>query len=86
MSWLKITCEERDAIYQAERPEKLRPISSCTDLDAEFHSEPQMDITWGIASTDTPVLRETRYPPWPYAESGTSDRKPCEHYVFQDDE
>lgn len=81
MSWRKITCAERDAIYRAERPEKLAPISSCTDMDGTFHSEPQMDITWGIASTDKPVIRETRYP----SRDGGPDRKPCEHWEFQDD-
>lgn len=82
MNWRKVTCQERDAIYYAERPEKLAPISSCTDMSGEFHGEPQMDITWGIASTDTPVLRETRYPA---RESGQPDRKPCEHYTFEED-
>jgi hypothetical protein len=82
LSWLKITCEERDAIYHAERPEKLRPLSSCTDMGGEFHAEPQMDITWGIASTDTPVLRETRYP----SRGSGPDRRPCEHWQFQDDD
>lgn len=82
MSWLKITCEQRDAIYHAERPEKLAPISSCTDMSGEFHGgDPQMDITWGLASTDTPVLRETRYP----SRAGGPDRKPCEHWQFQED-
>lgn len=38
MSWLKITCGERDAIYHAERPEKLRPISSCTDINTRSAS------------------------------------------------
>lgn len=83
MSWRKITCEERDAIYYAERPEKLAPISSCTDLSAAFHSEPQMDITWGLASTDIPVLRETRYPPWEWEAPGTPDRKLCEHWEYE---
>lgn len=82
MSWRKITCEERDLIYHADRTEKLGPISSCTDLSAEFHSEPQMDITWGIASTDTPVLRETRYPA---LNTDGPDRKPCEHWAFEND-
>ena len=80
MSWRKITCKERDDIYYAERAEKLAPISSCTDLSGEFHAEPQMDITWGFASTETPVLRETRYPS---RESGQPDRKPCEHWAFE---
>lgn len=82
MSWLKITCAERDAILNAERDEKLAPISACTDLDAEYHAEPQMDITWGLASTDTPVLRETRYPA---RNADGPDRKPCEHWAFQND-
>ncbi|MGB3483980.1 MAG: hypothetical protein WBB07_17410 [Mycobacterium sp.] len=83
MSWLKIACAERDAIFHAERDEKLRPLSGCTDMSGELHGgDPQMDITWGLASTDTPVLRETRYPA---RESGQPDRKPCEHYAFQDD-
>lgn len=85
MSWLKITCEERDAIFYAERDEKLRPLSSCTDMDGWYHSEPQMDITWGLYSDttpETPILRETRYPS---RESGQPDRKPCEHWTFQDD-
>jgi hypothetical protein len=84
MSWLKITCEERDAIFHAERPEKLRPLSSCTDMSGEYHGEPQMDITWGLYSDttpETPVLRESRYP----SRDGGPDRKPCEHWSFQDD-
>lgn len=81
MSWRRITCEERDAIFHAERPEKLRPISSCTDMSGEFHGEPQMDMTWGLHSTDTPVLRESRYP----SRDGGPDRQPCEHWEFQED-
>ncbi|WP_373202700.1 hypothetical protein [Mycobacterium marinum] len=69
MSWCKITCEERDAIYHADRPESLRPLSSCTDMSGQFHGDPQIDITWGIYSTDTPVLRETRYPRWYHPET-----------------
>jgi hypothetical protein len=79
MSWRKITCEERDTIFYAERPEKLRPMSSCTDMDGQFHGEPQMDIEWGLHSTDTPILRETRYP----SRDGGPDRAPCEHWEFQ---
>lgn len=83
MSWRKITCVERDVIYCAARDEKLAPIFSCTDMSGELHGgEPQMDITWGYASTDTPVLRETRYPS---RESGQPDRKPCEHWAFEND-
>lgn len=79
MSWRKISCKERDTLYYAARSEELRPLSSCTDMSGEFHGEPQMDITWGIASTDTPVIRETRYP----SRDGGPDRLPCEHYEFQ---
>ena len=53
MSWVKITCAERDQMM-AERD--LVPYSSCTDLDAEFHSEPQMDIEWSERGSDQPVV------------------------------
>ncbi|MBB3752518.1 hypothetical protein FHT44_005030 [Mycolicibacterium sp. BK634] len=78
MSWRKITCRQREEIFTLEREEALRPLSSCTDLSGEYHGEPQMDITWGLTSTDTPVLKESRYP----SRDGGPDRKPCEHWEF----
>lgn len=86
MGWVMITCAERDQIM-ADRD--LAPISSCTDLDGEFHSEPEMFIEWGQRYTDTGVLRDYRYPARYYADDppGTvkPDRKPCEHYRFEED-
>lgn len=84
MRWVKITCAERDQMM-AERD--LVPYSSCTDLDAEYHSEPQMDIEWSERGSDQPLLREHRYPAWPSADwrqPAGPDRKPCEHYRHED--
>lgn len=82
-TWVKITCAERDQI-KADRD--LVPISSCTDLDAGFHSEPEIFTEWGQRHTETAVLRDYRYPPRYDASDppGTvkPDRKPCEHYRF----
>ncbi|AGT12393.1 hypothetical protein I5H84_gp087 [Mycobacterium phage RitaG] len=84
MPWVKITCTERDELMSTR---DLVPFSSCTDLDAEFHSEPQMDIEWAERGADQPVLREHRYPARTYLsdEPGTvrPDRKPCEHYRYE---
>jgi hypothetical protein len=82
MSWHKITCEERDRIYGLYAPRELVPLSSCTDMSGELHDgEPQMDITWGTLSPETPVLRETRYP----SRADGPDRQPCEHWAYQEE-
>lgn len=83
MGWVKIPCSERDQLM-ADRD--LVPVASCTDLSAQFHSEPEMFIEWGDRGTDTSVLRDYRHP----AFSGPDlmpqpDREPCEHYRFQED-
>lgn len=87
MSWRKITCQERDELMATR---DLVPIGACTDLDAEFHSEPQMDIEWGDRASGQPVLREHRYPARTYASDDPAtarrpDVKPCEHYRFEED-
>lgn len=85
MTWVQITCAERDQIMAAR---DLVPISSCTDLDAEFHSAPQMDIEWGDRASEQPVLCEHRYPAWPsadWSQPAAPDRKPCEHYRYEED-
>lgn len=83
MGWVKITCADRDEIMASR---DLVPFSSCTDLDAEFHSEPEVFIEWGERGTDVSVLQDYRYP----ARSSLSepvvvrpDRKPCEHYRWE---
>lgn len=85
MAWVQITCADRDALM-ADRD--LVPISSCTDLDGQFHSEPEVFTEWGDRGTEQPVLRDRRFPPRYYADEdtwGKPDPKPCEHYRFQED-
>lgn len=80
MSWTKISCAERETLYTSC---DLVPISSCTDLDAAFHSEPEVFTEWGDRATEQPVLRDYRYPARYSAGEGETlkpDRKPCEHY------
>ena len=82
--WIEITCAERDQI-KAEHD--LVPISACTDLDAEFHSQPEVFTEWGDRATEKPVLRDYRYPAWPrsdMSEPAGLDLKPCKHYRFED--
>ena len=76
----KITCHEADELRYG-----LTYISSCTDLDAKFHSEPTIETTWGCG--DTAVLREHRYPARydPDALFPQPDRKPCEHYDVREE-
>lgn len=82
MSWRKITCAERDAIFHAERIEKLRPIDLRLAVKLARHVRAGCGTcTWGLHSTDTPVLRESRYP----SRDGGQDRKPCEHWEFRED-
>ncbi len=82
-TWVKIPCAERDQV-KADRD--LVPISGCTDLDAEFHSEPEVFTEWGDRNTHVSVLRDYRYPARYYASDPPRtvkpDRKPCEHYRF----
>ncbi|QOF39372.1 hypothetical protein E3G66_003576 [Mycobacteroides abscessus] len=88
MVWMKITCAEREQIW-ADRDgnRNLAPISTCTDLDAEFHSEPEIFTEWGDRETQVPVLRDYRYPARYCASDppGTvrPDRKSCEHYRYE---
>ena len=80
MGWVKISCAERETL---KADHDWVPVASCTDLDAEFHSEPEVFTEWGDRSTGRPALRDYRYPPrYHSGESGygKSDRKPCEHY------
>ena len=82
--WVRITCEERDTIM-VERD--LVPISSCTDLGAEFHSQPEVFTEWGDRATEQPVLRDYRFPapqPADWREPAGPDLKPCEHYRFEE--
>ncbi|EIU63153.1 hypothetical protein MM1S1540310_3049 [Mycobacteroides abscessus subsp. bolletii 1S-154-0310] len=84
MGWVKIPCAERD---QVKADHDLVPFASCTDLGAQFHSEPEMFIEWGDRGTDTSVLRDFRYPELPSEDPAVvrPDRKPCEHYRFEED-
>ncbi|OHU29052.1 hypothetical protein [Mycobacteroides chelonae] len=84
MTWVKIPCAERDQLM-ADRD--LVPFASCTDLDAQFHSEPEMFIEWGQRGTDTSVLRDYRHPEFSSSDPAVirPDRKPCEHYRFEED-
>lgn len=77
MSWEKISCRERDELFQSM---ELKPYSGCTDLNGEFHGAPKMSMTWSD-SEENQVLREFRYPAWPNSED-RSDRNPCEHYKW----
>lgn len=86
MGWVKITCAERDEIMGLR---DLVPFSSCTDLDAEFHSEPEVFTEWGDRGTDLSVLQDYRYPARMYVSddpleyASRPDRKPCEHYQWE---
>jgi len=86
VTWTRITCADRDQLMASR---DLVPVSSCTDLDAEFHSEPEMFIEWGDRSTEKSVLRDYRYPARrPHPDDPATpcpDRKPCEHYQHQED-
>lgn len=88
MGWVKITCAERDELKAAR---DLVPVSSCTDLDAQFHSEPEVFTEWGERDTEVSVLQDYRYPPRRYLSDGPleyvqrPDRKPCEHYRWEAD-
>lgn len=86
MAWIKIPCAERDELMAAR---DLVPISSCTDLDAEFHSQPEVFTEWGDRTTEQPVLRDRRFPGWQPADwrqPAGPDLKPCEHHRFQEDD
>ena len=80
MSAERISCEAMERLI-SERG--LCVVSSCTDLDAQFHSEPQIDTTWGLPD-GTEVIRSYRYPSWDRGPGSTTrwaDRKPCEHFL-----
>lgn len=85
--WVPVTCTEREQLM-ADRD--LVPVSSCTDLDAEFHSDPEVFTEWGDRATETPVLRDYRFPARTYASDppgpARPDRKPCEHYRFEENQ
>ncbi|CPW71690.1 hypothetical protein [Mycobacteroides abscessus] len=84
MGWVKISCAEREQIMAAR---DLAPFSSCTDLDAEFHSEPEVFTEWGDRGTENSVLRDYRYPARRCLGEDPGiirpDRKPCEHYRYE---
>lgn len=85
--WVKISCAEREQIWADRGADRnLVPISTCTDVGAEFHSEPEIFTEWGDRDTQVPVLRDCRYPARYYAsdppETVKPDRKPCEHYRY----
>ncbi|SKT54315.1 Uncharacterised protein [Mycobacteroides abscessus subsp. massiliense] len=87
LGWVKITCAEREQIWaDRDANRNLAPISTCTDIGVEFHSEPEVFTEWGDRDTQVPVLRDYRYPARYYASDppGTvkPDRKPCEHYRY----
>jgi hypothetical protein len=87
VSWRKITCQERDALKGAR---ELAPFASRTDMGGEF-GDPSMFIEWGDNATDTPVLRDYRYPapiPMPPLANVAPrpDTKPCEHYAYEEEQ
>ena len=85
MAWTPITCAERDAIFARRN---LVAISTCTDLAAEHHSEPEVFTEWADRGSENPVLRDYRYPA--RRRSGDDltipkpDARPCTHYRFAD--
>lgn len=75
----RISCAESDAL----RPE-LRVLGSCTDMDGQFHSEPQIDTVWG-RSDGVEVMKDVRYPRVGF-DTGVGDRLPCEHWLLDGEE
>lgn len=87
-TWRKISCTERDEL-KASRD--LKPFASRTDLGGEF-GDPEIFTEWGDPTTDTPVLRDHRYPPLytgldtdPTAYAQRPDTRPCEHYRYEEE-
>lgn len=72
----QITCAESDKLREG-----LTVVSSCTDMDASFHSEPQIDTVWGTLKGEE-ILRDIRYPAWEWSEN-RQDRKPYEHFRLE---
>lgn len=80
MGWTRISCADREALVAKH---DLEPFASCTDLDAAYHSEPEVFTEWANRATGQPLLRDHRYPARYGADDlpfGKPDRKPCEHY------
>jgi hypothetical protein len=79
MSWVKITCDEREKLvdlrgrsYNAfSRESGICVTASRTDPDGDF-GRPEIFTEWGFTEED-PVLREYLYP---------ETDKPCEHYEW----
>lgn len=93
MSWLKITCEQREQLvdrlgrsYNGLAAPEFCVLSGRTDLDGQF-GDPSIETTWGRRETEQPVLRDIRYPPRYTGSDSTPkpDARPCEHFEFQDD-
>lgn len=66
----RITCAESDALRS-----DLILVASCTDLDAWFHAESEIDTIWGLTD-GTEVLKDVRYP---------NDEQPCRHYDLREE-
>lgn len=83
--WRKITCDERDALYN-ERREQLCVLAGRTDMGG-MYGDPEIFTEWGDRETEQPVLRDRRFPPQypipPLADVRLPDTKPCEHYRYE---
>lgn len=71
MTWIKITCEESDALIRPDRG--LTIGSGKTDLDGEY-GRPEVYREWVRQSDGYPVLRDYRWPGHP---------RGCEHFRFE---
>lgn len=74
---VKISCEETERLIKQH---DLVVIASCTDMDASFHSEPEIYSLWGTRD-EVEVIESRRYPP---RGGRGSDPKPCEHWQIHD--
>ena len=83
-AWVKITCEEREALVcrNGERYDGFKVTSALTDTDGQY-GEPTIFTEWydSFLDHEESVLRDYRYPgrrtpddPYP------DDARPCEHY------
>ena len=79
MSWVKISCSERDHRYGADISYGIMGvISGRSDMSGEY-GDPRIETIWGVV--DKPTLKDIRHPRYDW-DSQIGDRLPCEHYEW----
>ena len=81
MSWVQISCVDRDLAYRdVINDDEYGVISGRSDMGGQY-GDPRVETIWGYG--DAPHLKDVRHPRYEW-DSRIGDRLPCEHYQWEE--